>query len=352
MLIINKSTRTVLNGDGKTIFFGLEDFIEKIVNEYNCFICGANEKSKEFNDEHIIPDWILKKYNLHSKTIRLPNLTKIRYGQYVIPCCSECNKELGKIYELPISNLFKKSYEDFCNELKNDDSLVNLLHKWLHLIYLKTHLKDKILPKDRNPQKSIGNIGDDHYWENMHHIHCIARSHYSNAQIESEVFGTLCILPAIKQNAFENFDYIDSQLGTTIMLHLDDICIIGVLNDSGGTYSILSNLINKITNSLSPLQIREIVAYFNFVNLNLKERPIYQSLINTKEYNIKAIIPENPPSLVEEKDRTLSPGDFLEFYADSMIGNIENRDAILKELKTGKKTFLFDDKGEFINNNI
>ena len=352
MLIINQSTKTVINSEGKTIFFGLEDFIEKIVKENNCFICGAQPSSKNFNNEHIIPDWILKKYNLHSKTITLPNLTKIKYGQYVIPCCSQCNNELGKVYELPISKLFKKSYDEICYDLNNDKSLSELLYKWLHLIFLKTHLKDNILPKDRNPNLSTGNIGDDHYWEDMHHIHCIARSHYTNAEIESEVFGTLCVLPAIKIKNAENFDFIDSQIGKTIMLQLDDICIIGVLNDSGGSYSILSNLINKITDKLSPLQIREIVAHFNFININLKERPIYQSLINKKEYKIKAVIPQNPPCLFDEEEKILSPGDFLEYYADSMIGNIENREVVLKELKAGKRNFLFDEKGDFINNNL
>jgi hypothetical protein len=352
VLLINQSTKTIIDGEGKTIFFGLEDFKEKIIKENNCFICGAQPSSKKFNNEHIIPDWILKKYNLHSKSITLPNLTKIRYGQYVIPCCSECNKELGNTYELPISRLFRKSYEDICYELKNDYSLFKLLYRWLHLIFLKTHLKDNLLPKDRNPNQSIGNIGDDHYWEDIHHIHCIARSHYSNAKIESEVFGTLCILPAIKLNNSDNFDYIDSQIGKTIMLQLDEVCIIGVLNDSGGSYSILSNMINKITNKLDPLQIRELVAHFNFVNLNLKERPTYQSLINTKEYKIKAVMPENSPCLIKEEERILSPGDFLEYYANSMIGNIENREIILDELKTGKRNFLFDEKGNFINNNL
>ena len=56
-----KLDRTVINGKGEIVFFGLKHFLDDIVKGDCCFICGAKPGSKQFNDEHIIPDWILRK---------------------------------------------------------------------------------------------------------------------------------------------------------------------------------------------------------------------------------------------------------------------------------------------------
>jgi hypothetical protein len=82
--------KTVITDDGKILLFGLQDFLDNIAKGDCCFICGANPGSKQFNDEHVIPDWILRKFNLHSKFINLPNGTRFNYGQYKVPCCEYC----------------------------------------------------------------------------------------------------------------------------------------------------------------------------------------------------------------------------------------------------------------------
>lgn len=104
---------TIINSEGKTIFFSYEDFIKKNVDGNCCFICGAEALSKEFNDEHIIPNLVLTKFALHKKTITLPNGTKFNYGQYKIPCCKECNSELGETFETPVSELLKKKLRGY-----------------------------------------------------------------------------------------------------------------------------------------------------------------------------------------------------------------------------------------------
>lgn len=119
-------SNTVINTEGKILFFGLEHFLADIAKGSCCFICGAYPESKEFNDEHIIPDWILRKFNLHSKFITLPNGAKIKYGQYTVPCCVNCNKELGKVYEEPISVLLNKDYDEIVEELAKNNDLFRL----------------------------------------------------------------------------------------------------------------------------------------------------------------------------------------------------------------------------------
>lgn len=108
---------TIVNDTGKILLFGFQHFIDEIVKGDCCFICGAKRGSKHFNDEHIIPDWVLKRFNLHAKCVNLTNATQFRYGQYKVPCCKDCNTELGKYYEEPISNLLSKPYREVVQDV-------------------------------------------------------------------------------------------------------------------------------------------------------------------------------------------------------------------------------------------
>lgn len=55
-----------------------------------CFVCGDFADS----DEHIIPKWIQRRYDLWNQKIRLPNDTTIAYRQLKIPCCKDCNNNV------------------------------------------------------------------------------------------------------------------------------------------------------------------------------------------------------------------------------------------------------------------
>src|SRR5271155_1471376 len=86
---------SVTAADGRVIFFSFQRFITDIVRGNRCFICGASPNAVPFSDEHILPDWILRKFNLHNRVITLPNGEAVRYGQFKIPCCAACNAKMG-----------------------------------------------------------------------------------------------------------------------------------------------------------------------------------------------------------------------------------------------------------------
>jgi len=343
-------SRTVVTEEGKILFFGLQHFLEDIAKGDCCFICGANQNTKEFNNEHVIPDWILKRINLHDETITLPNGTKFKYGQYKIPCCKDCNSELGKVYENPISELLNKPYSEIIDTIKKNRDIILLLFRWMSLIFFKTHLKDKALLIERDKRKNTGYIADGYYWEDFHHIHCIARSHYTGATIDTNVYGSTFILPALVVDDLGGYDYVDSVNGKTVMLQLGKLSIIAVLNDSCAGLSIFNSQIQKITGPLSPFQLREIVAHLSFINLNLKERPVYSSSISFDgKYKIIAKIPDTL-SLLNEKDRFITPGEFLRYYVQEMISDdIEDKERYLSEIEEGRRNYLFNEQGEFIN---
>src|SRR5688572_27704570 len=81
-----RSGTIIENSTGKVQVFGPRDFMEKIIFGNCCFVCGAVPGSKPFNNEHIIPHWLLKIFRSHTDVMILPNKTTIRYGSYVVPC--------------------------------------------------------------------------------------------------------------------------------------------------------------------------------------------------------------------------------------------------------------------------
>jgi hypothetical protein len=66
-------TNSVLDESGKVILFSEERFVRDIALGDCCFICGAAPGQVEFNDEHVLPEWLLRRYDLFSRRITLPN---------------------------------------------------------------------------------------------------------------------------------------------------------------------------------------------------------------------------------------------------------------------------------------
>jgi hypothetical protein len=346
--IFKDHKESIIDENGKILFFGLEQFINEISKGDCCFICGVDPKEKKFNNEHIIPNWILRRFNLHSQFITLPNGTKYKYNQYTVPCCTDCNKDLGSYYEKPICEFLQLSYDAIVIKIKEEPSIIKLLFRWLNLIYLKTHLKDKELQIDRDYSQNSGTIGEMHYWEDLHHIHCIARSHYTEAIIENEVIGSILIVPVEVNNENDRFDYADSPFAKGVLLQLDSFCIIAVLNDAKAAQSIMHEKFLKFKGALIPQQTREILANFNYLNINLKEAPTFYSAIsNKKEYHIKAKVPELF-YLLPNKERIASIGGFLKLYTEPFLEGHPEKAKLLLEIENDKRSFLWDEKGDFL----
>ena len=338
----------IINSNGEILFFGLNRFIDDIAKGNCCFICGAKPGSKVFNDEHIIPDWVLRKYKLHDKRISLPNGTHIPYGKYTVPCCKDCNSQLGALIETPISKLLNKSYNEIIKEIEKDNEIVYKIFRWLSLIYLKTHLKDKSLSIDRDARKASGKIGDFHIWEDIHHVHCIARSHYTKIDIDKKVYGSIFIFPVIELPEFNSFDYIDSMAGKVVMIQLGAFCIVVVLDDACAAYSIYKNNFQKITGPLSPFQVREIVAHMKYINVNLKERPLFYSSFKSGKFKMYSKIPKKF-YLLDKENEILKFGEILHFYIKDIIGEFAEKEEILDSIKSGDRSYLFNENSEFIN---
>jgi hypothetical protein len=348
--LVNRETQSIrdIAGD-KTTYFSFDEFMQRIVKGDNCFVCGASPAEKPFNDEHIIPDWILRRFKLHGQTITLPNETTMPYGKYKIRCCAECNSFLGEVLEKPISRYLNGSYEELVRKIGEDPSIIDQLFIWMCLIYIKTHLRNTTLLLQRDKRLDAGKIGDHFDWNHIHHVHCMARVYYTGAIVHEKVYGSMLILPALSAGDNEPYDYMDSVAAQCVLIRVGETCILSVLNDSKAGQIVLDNWLKKISGPLTTFQLKELFAQLVFINLHLKERPVYHSGIGSEGYEIGVTLPEKL-ELADKAEQIVTAGELLHNYVKPLIPDDNpDRAAILQSIKEGKRSYFFNEKGEFVN---
>lgn len=335
---------TIVTTDGKILMFSIERFVRDIVEGDCCFICGDGRQAKEFNDEHILPRWLLERQSLFSRQISLPNLTGYKYGSYVIPCCKDCNTLMGNQFENPIRQLFEKGHESIAEYVSSNGT--KLIYNWLALIFIKTHLKDKFLRTTRDTRKGDDSMIADRYdFSVLHHAHCVARSFYTQATWIPPFIGSLCILHAEESDHFENFDFVDLYHSQSMLIRIGDTALVAVMDDACAALSKFRNEFMKIRGSLSPLQLREILVHLSYINLQIKERPKFcSSFVDGHGYSITMSHPNNVELL--EYNQSLF-GEILSGLCSELLGKHPNRDQIVKHMQAGEWGFLFYEKGEF-----
>ena len=348
MTWIQTSDGSVEDATGKVIFFSTQRFVREICEGDCCFICGAHPGSKDFNDEHVLPEWLLRRFNLFSRTITLPNGTQHRYDQYTIKCCSECNSLMGREIETPISEIVAEGPDAVQHYVAKNGPLKFFV--WMGLIFLKTHLRDRFLRVNRDLRHPDQRIADVYEWEKLHHIHSVVRCFYNDAFISPKVFGSFLGLAAKTESSGEEFDFGDLYAAQTLFIRVGDVGLFSVFDDCCGAANGLMPRLERIEGPLSELQLREIMTDLAFLNLHIKERPKLYSEWHLAEEKIelKADVPEK----FELDHLDYQVRGALMRQAFGHIGRVTflklSPDQFALALEEGKISFLFDDQGKFI----
>jgi len=346
-MFIRRKDGSVEDQDGKVLLFSLSRFQSEIAEGDGCFVCGAKQGTKEFSDEHVISDWVLRDRGLHSGNLVLPNKKSFMYGRYVVPCCKDCNGRMAEIFEDKISNAFSQGYEGVVGLTRAGDG--ELLWLWMSLIFLKLLLKHKEFRWHSDRRFEDIKMSEVYDWEPLHHIHCVARSFYTGATIHRKIFGSLFVWPASPIEGGEEFDFANFLPGASLLLRIGGVVAFAVMNDSGLALGSLNEMIKKITGPLSFVQGREILALLCHRNLSLEPRPAYSSEFDptTGEYQITADIPDNI-HLIDDPRPELARRDHSFFVKDILEG-VGADPKSLGHVKAGEYSFLFGDDGKFLD---
>jgi hypothetical protein len=345
MLFVQRSDGSLEMPDGRVLHFSIERFVTDLAKGNRCFLCGSDPNVVPFNNEHVIPQWLLRRHALHGRRITLPNDTSLRYDQYTVPCCVQCNSLLSSKLETSISALTAGGHDAVVEHVERVGSWP--LFVWLALLFLKTHLKDNSLRWDRDERQNTGSIGDVYEWESLHHVHCVARTPYAEPVVEKGIIGSLLICRCIPNETPDSFDYGDLYQAKTVLLRTGDLALIAVLNDSGAARTLMQNRLRELHGALSALQLRELMTHLAVLNLHLRDRPKYFSEPFDEERMVmRASLPKEFVTEPVPQERF---GALMDRSCGGIVRSSGAPDAarICELLRRGQWSFLFDANGHF-----
>jgi hypothetical protein len=316
-----------------------------------CFLCGARPETRTFNNEHVIPRWLLRRYDLFDKQITLPNGQVHTYGTYWVPCCEQCNSLLGRVVETPISELLDGGFEAITARLTAET--IRLLFAWLCLVFIKTHLKDRLLRAHLDPRQGDGKIADNYNWPDLHHVHAVARSPIIGADLALGVIGSICFFELDDPTTFHNFDWIDLSNEQTVALRIGNLGIVSVLNDAGASSHGLAGILKAITGPLTVIQLREVAARMAVANSDLENRPTFGTrILNSRPERVEILARHDArPNFAK-----FSPAKYGEALVHALREFVDHLDVdgdrdpecVRAHLQTGQVSFLFDAGGVFM----
>lgn len=344
---------TIVGRDGRILLMSCQQFVDEIVTGDACFICGASPRDKTFNDEHIVPRWVLRRFGLFDKQITLPTGERRHYRSYRVPCCVDCNSLLGETVETPISHLLEGDYRAMMQRL--DERVFQLLFTWLSLLVFKVHLKDRSVRLHNDPRIGTEVIGDFYDWADMHHLHAIARAPYTKASLLPGVIGSLRVYEITGELTQDGWDYLDFTYDQTVVVRVGNIGIVATLNDSKAGESAWSDRLDVIDGPISELQLREIGAMFALANRDLIDRPVFSTLVYDKTHAM--ISCQRPPLRLKGFDPKafgeillFAVRNYVEARAISVDGS-RDPEKVAAAIATGYVRFLTFN-GDFIRSEI
>ena len=334
---------------GKVLFFSTTRFVNDICLGRCCFICGAEPGSKIFNDEHVIPEWVLRKFDLFNRTITLPNGMTVKYSRFKVPCCQDCNSLMGRQIEERISKVVNGDPDAITKHIADGDALEFFV--WLGLIFLKVHLKDREFRIHCDLRKPNDKIGDLYNWDELHHLHCVARCFMNGATIDKEVFGSLGVFAAKTVGSRDEFDYGDVVAAQTVLLRLGNVVLVATFNDACGALQGAMPQLERIEGPLSEIQAREVMVDFAFMNLSLLERPRFYTEIDLMNETLleRATVPKQVElGELDYRVRGRLLRSSLGAYLKQIRAAGKTQEEIEQAIDDGLFAFLFDDSGKFI----
>jgi hypothetical protein len=239
---------SVLDRTGRVVYFSLDRFVRDVCLGDCCFICGANPADVPFNNEHVIPEWLLRRYDLFALSLTLPNGSAVRYDRYTVPCCVSCNTLMGRVIEQPIRDLVEGG-DDAVRAWQERHGILNF-YVWMGLIFLKTHLKDRKLRAHLDMRKGIAPIAEElqYDWGGLHYLHTLVRCFTTGAQINTSALGSFLAIRVQQEGNW--YDYGDLYAAQSIMLRLGDFAFLAACRPIPWKMSVRSAKKQKISRAM------------------------------------------------------------------------------------------------------
>jgi hypothetical protein len=221
----------------------------------------------------------------------------------------------------------------------------------MSLLFFKVHLKDRSIRVHKDLRLGPEAIGDFYDWGEMHHLHAVARSPFTEASLLPEGVGSLRVYEIAGELTNDGYDYLDFTIDQTVVVRLGRIGVVATLNDSTAAECAWADRLDLIDGPIAELQLREIGAMFALANRNLVERPVFATLVYDKTSVM--IVGRRPPLRLKEFEPEafgqallFAVRNFVEARAVSVDGT-RDPEKVAAAIAAGHVRFLTSD-GAFI----
>lgn len=243
------------NTDLDQLLKDLENFSSA---KQRCFLCGKDLILGDYTQEHIIPKWVQKRYNLWDQQLVLLNQTSIPYRLLTVPCCDDCNKYRLKPIEDSLSHTVdrgKKAVEQLGR---------NILFLWLSKILYGLLYKELTLLLDRSDPTAGTIITTDIL--DRYRMHRLFLQQVREI-IECVDFcpGSIHIFSIQKMpSPILEWDFCDNVDTMFIACRLGRTALIANLADGGAEQTMELQFTDIANMDLHPIQFREICAIVSY----------------------------------------------------------------------------------------
>ena len=329
---------SLVDASGRVLHFSIRRFVLDVAEGAACFACGKARSDGNFNDEHVIPDWVLRRAGIHDERITLPNGVLRKYSGHRLPCCEECNSLLGNRLEEPVSKMLAAGLEGVRNSWTEEKT--KLLFTWMALLFVKLQLVDSQLRWHLDRRLGTDPVSSPYDWAALHHAHCVARRVVVDTALDDGAVGTVFIHPAAAVWG-TRFDLADLHFAKTILVQVDGLLIYAVINDAGIVQHHLRSSLKRL-GALTRWQAREVFSRLAYCNFRIDQRPVFQTVAEDDSLSIVCISPD------EYRLRPLDPtvlGSIMRQSLGSLASTLSAEDQ--SGLDRGELTFLFRPDGSF-----
>lgn len=244
----------------------IEDFSS--VKE-RCFLCGKSILRGHYTQEHVVPRWAQRRYDLWDQHIVLLNGTSIAYRNLTVPCCDDCNKYRLKPIEDSLSqtvDLGKRSVEQLGQMvifIWLGKMLYGLLYKELTLLLNRadpaagTIISPKLIQRYKTHRFFLQQVREVVDCVNF----CPGSIHVFSMQKLPQ--------PALEWDFCDNIDtmFVGCRVGRT--------AFVASLGDGGAEQSMEAHFANIANLHLHPVQFREICAMVSYRSTLQTRTPKY-----------------------------------------------------------------------------
>jgi hypothetical protein len=261
--------------------FILQRIEERKFNKNECFLCCSELNSENSTNEHVIPKWLQKKYNLWDQKLRLKNNTTFFYRNLTIPCCFTCNNKILEPLEDRVKNAHSKGIDAF-QELDKSD-----LFLWLGKIYYGILYKELFLKWDWK-SKETDSINSPEFMDSFFMHFLFLQKARINLTYENFFPASIYVFET-QENEQNYWDFIDNHETLFIAIRMGNIGVISLLQDCQKSKTLEIHLNSYKEVELHPIQFRELASKILYKGLLEKHPNKFMYIENSTDGSINVI---------------------------------------------------------------